>query len=317
MKVGIQLHSDRGADATLDEARLADEQGFDSVWLFDHLLGFRGTHVPTEPLDSFTLMTAVGAVTSRVRLAWAMLNPSFRNAAVLAKMLATLDVITHGRVICSLGAGWFEEEYRAYDLHFFEHHADRIRHEREVVLLLKELWTHPAPHQVTFEGEFVKARNLAFNPAPVQQPHPPIWIGGDSDDTLSLVKEAADGWVMLRSGNPQTLASVLSSSDWPTRPMTVARTAQVYVGLTHDSAVDQARAAVESGQAGQAKSLEELLKIAVVGTPEECIQRFDEMESWGINYLRLGFWSEAQQRLFAETALPRMLERPSLVPTRG
>jgi alkanesulfonate monooxygenase SsuD/methylene tetrahydromethanopterin reductase-like flavin-dependent oxidoreductase (luciferase family) len=87
MKFGIQLHSDRGADTVLREARLADEQGFDSVWLFDHLLGFRGTPVPHEPLDSFTLMTAVGAVPSRVRLAWAMLNPSFRNPAVLAKML--------------------------------------------------------------------------------------------------------------------------------------------------------------------------------------------------------------------------------------
>jgi alkanesulfonate monooxygenase SsuD/methylene tetrahydromethanopterin reductase-like flavin-dependent oxidoreductase (luciferase family) len=311
MKFGIQLHGDRGADATLREARLADEQGFDSVWLFDHLLGIRGTPVPNEPLDSFTLMTAVGAVTSRVRLAWAMLNPSFRNAAVLAKMLATLDVITHGRVICSLGAGWFEEEYRAYDLHFFEDHTNRIGHEREVALLLKELWSHPAPEQVTFEGEFVRARDLAFNPAPVQQPHPPIWIGGDSDDTLSLIREVADGWVMLRSGNPETLARVLSHPDWPTRPMTVARTAQVYIGSTHDAAVDQAHQAVESGQAGQARSLDELLKIAVVGTPEECVRRFDEMESWGINYLRLGFWSLEQQALFAHTTLTTLLSAPA------
>src|SRR5262245_51749519 len=189
MKFGIQLHSDRGADAALGEARLADAQGFDSVWLFDHLIDFRGKNGPDEPLDCLTLMTAIGAVTSHVRLAWAMLNPSFRNPAVLAKMLATLDVITHGRVICSLGAGWFEEEYHAYDLRFFADHADRIRHEREVVLLLKELWTRPAPERVTFEGEFVRTRELAFNPQPAQRPHPPIWIGGDSDDTLSLVKE--------------------------------------------------------------------------------------------------------------------------------
>src|SRR6188768_3024929 len=108
MQYGLQLHSERGSDAVLREARLADAQGFDSVWLFDHLLGTRGDPQPSEPLDSLTLMIAVGAVTERVRLAWAMLNPSFRNPAVLAKMLATLDVITHGRVICSLGAGWFE-----------------------------------------------------------------------------------------------------------------------------------------------------------------------------------------------------------------
>jgi alkanesulfonate monooxygenase SsuD/methylene tetrahydromethanopterin reductase-like flavin-dependent oxidoreductase (luciferase family) len=315
MKFGIQLHGDRGADAVLREARLADEQGFDSVWLFDHLLGFRGTHVPHEPLDSFTLMTAVGAVTSRVRLAWAMLNPSFRNPAVLAKMLATLDVITHGRVICSLGAGWFEEEYRAYDLQFFDDHADRIRHEREVALLLKELWTHPAPERVTFDGEYVHVRELAFNPQPIQQPYPPIWIGGDSEDTLAVVKEVADGWVMLRSGNPETLSEVLSSADWPTRPMTVARTVSVYIGSTREAALAEVQQAVAAGQSGQARTLEDVLKVAVIGTPEECLQRFEEMATWGINYLRLGFWSEAQQELFARTALPQLLERDALVTT--
>src|SRR5438067_961963 len=144
MHFGMQLHGERGADYVLAEARQADAQGFDSVWLFDHLMGFRGTQVSHEPLDSFTLMTAVGAVTSRVRLAWAMLNPSFRNPAVLAKMLATLDVITHGRVICTLGAGWFKDEYVAYDLPFLDDHDQRLEHEREVIQLLRELWSHPA-----------------------------------------------------------------------------------------------------------------------------------------------------------------------------
>ncbi len=306
MHYGLQLHSDRGADAVLREARLADEQGFDSVWLFDHLLGLGGSNKPDEPLDSLTLMIAVGAVTSRVRLAWAMLNPSFRNPAVLAKMLATLDVLTHGRVICSLGAGWFEDEYRAYDLHFFEDHADRIRHARECALLMRELWTHPAPATTTFAGQFVRVTELAFNPAPVQKPHPPIWFGGDSEDTLALVKEIADGWVMLRSGNPETLSKVLGADDWPRdRPMTVARTASVYVGTSAEAALEEARQAVEAGRSGPARTLEDVQKTAFIGTPDELQRRFAELESWSINYLRLSFWTEAQQTLFAETALPR------------
>ena len=128
MKFGIQLHQDRGVDAVLAEARLADTQGFDSVWLFDHLMGFRpgATHVPNEPLETFTLMTAVGAVTERVRLAFATLNLSFRHPPVLAKMLATLDQITHGRVICSIGAGWFEDECNAYGLPFVADHDERM-----------------------------------------------------------------------------------------------------------------------------------------------------------------------------------------------
>jgi alkanesulfonate monooxygenase SsuD/methylene tetrahydromethanopterin reductase-like flavin-dependent oxidoreductase (luciferase family) len=304
MHFGLQLHSDRGADAVLREARLADEQGFDSVWLFDHLMGIRGAQSPDEPLDSLTLMIAVGAVTSRVRLAWAMLNPSFRNPAVLAKTLATLDVITHGRVICTLGAGWFEEEYRAYDLQFFEDHAERIAHEREVALLLRELWTRPAPERVTFTGKYVRVAELPFNPAPVQKPHPPIWFGGDSEDTLALVRELGDGWVMLRSGNPETLGRILGAPDWPReRPVTVARTCSVYVGPTYETALDEARRAVDAGQSGPARSLEDVLKTAIIGTSDQVLERFDEMERWGINYLRLSFWSEAQQTSFARAAL--------------
>ena len=304
MQFGMQLHGERGADVVLREAQQADDQGFDSVWLFDHLMGFRGSQSPDEPLDSFTLMTAEGARTTRVRLAWAMLNPSFRNPAVLAKMLATLDVITGGRVICTLGAGWFEEEYRAYDLPFHEDHDERIAHEREVVLLLKELWTHPAPERVTFEGRYVRAHDLPFNPAPVQRPHPPIWIGGDSERTLGLVKELADGWVMLRSGNPETLAKVLGAPDWPVRPMAVARTAQVYVAATREEAEADARRAFEAGLAGTAQSAEALLQSGVIGTPAECVAHFEEMASWGLNYLRVGFADEERQERFATQVFP-------------
>ena len=168
-------------------------------------------------------------MTSRTRLAWAMLNPSFHFPAVLAKRLSTLDHITHGRVICTLGAGWFKEEYRAYNVPLVDDHDERIEHEREVIRLLKELWTHPAPHKVTFAGKYVQCTDLPFNPAPFQHPHPPIWIGGDSDATLGLVKELADGWVMLTSGNPETLQRVRSAPDWPTRPMTLVRNAWVFV----------------------------------------------------------------------------------------
>src|SRR5262245_25426888 len=184
---GLQLHADRGADAILAEARSADAQGFDSVWTGDHLLGIRGDPVPDGPLETWTLMTAIGAATERVRIGFAMLNPSFRNPALLAKMLATLDQITHGRVICTLDGGWFEGEYPAYNVPFTADHDARIAHEREVALLLKELWTQPAPHRTTFSGEYLSVSDLPFNPQPYQQPHPPIWIGGNSPVTQALV----------------------------------------------------------------------------------------------------------------------------------
>jgi alkanesulfonate monooxygenase SsuD/methylene tetrahydromethanopterin reductase-like flavin-dependent oxidoreductase (luciferase family) len=311
MKFGMLLHQERGADAVLEEARLADAQGFDSVWLFDHLMGFRpgAAHLANEPLETFTLMTAVGAVTQRVRLAFAMLNLSFRQPAVLAKMLSTLDQITHGRVICSIGAGWFEDECRAYGIPFVADHDERVAREREIALLCKELWTHPAPQRTTFEGQYVHVQELPFNPAPYQQPHPPIWIGGDSEATVALAKEVGDGWVMLRSGTPDILAQVTSASDWPTRPMTLVRNATIYVDRDHATAVDAARRVFESGGAGPAPSLEAYLQNAIVGTPEECLAGIAELESWCINYLRLGFPSLDHQIRFAQALLPVVQHR--------
>ncbi len=316
MRFGIQLHQERGADAVLEEAQQADAQGFDSVWLYDHLMGFRPGVPPAthEPLESFTLMTAVGAVTQRVRLAFATLNLTFRHPPVLAKMLATLDQITHGRVICSIGAGWFEEECRAYDLPFVADHDERIVREREIALLFKQLWTHPAPELTTFSGQYVRVHELPFNPAPYQRPHPPIWIGGDSEATIELAKEVGDGWIMLRSGTPEILGRVLAALDWPERPMTLARNATIFVGDTLQAAVDDATRVFESGRAGPAPSLDAFLKNAIVGTPETCVARVEEIGSWGITYLRLNFPSLEHQAQFARMVLPLVGRPPARHP---
>jgi alkanesulfonate monooxygenase SsuD/methylene tetrahydromethanopterin reductase-like flavin-dependent oxidoreductase (luciferase family) len=302
MRVGMLLHPERGVDAVLDEARSADQQGFDSVWLFDHLMDIRGSQGPDGPMDSFVLMTAIGAVTTRTRLAWAMLNPSFDYPTVLAKRLATLDHITHGRVICTLGAGWFKDEYAAYDIPLLDDHDERIAQEREIILLLKQLWTHPAPEKVTFEGLYVRCFDLQFNPAPFQQPHPPIWVGGDSPATLALVKEQADGWVMLSSGNPETLGRVLGEVDWPSRPMTLVRNAWIFAAETESSAIEQATQAFTAG--GIRGTLDDFLRTSVLGTPEQCAARLREIESWGINYVRAAFASEEQQAIAARLVLP-------------
>jgi alkanesulfonate monooxygenase SsuD/methylene tetrahydromethanopterin reductase-like flavin-dependent oxidoreductase (luciferase family) len=270
LHLGLQLHADRGADAVLEEARLADAQGFLSVWTGDHLLTIRGEPHPEQGLETWTLMTAIGAVTQHVQIAFAMLNPSFRNPALLAKMISTLDRITHGRVVCALGAGWFQDEYTAYDIPFIHDHDTRIAHEREVALLLKELWTHPAPAKTTYEGTYATVKDLAFAPAPIQQPHPPIWIGGNSAATQALVKEFADGWVLLSAGDVRpVLQEAFAAPDWPKRPL-----------------------AIVSG--------------ATLG-PDESIAEFaarvDAMADWGVTHVRLTFPTVEQQTAFAEAKL--------------
>ena len=310
MKFGLQLHQERGVEEVFEEARLADAQGYDSIWLFDHLMDVTGKDGKDGPLDSFTLMTALGTLTKRTRLAWAMLNLGFRSPALLAKMLATLDLISGGRVVASVGAGWFEAEYKAYNIPLIEDHDGRVTYGREVLDLMKQLWTQPAPHKVTYEGEYVQVRDLPFNPAPLQKPHPPIWVGGDSEETLKTVKQFADGWVMLRSGTPEILSKVRSAPDWPQREMTLVKNIRLYVGSTHEEALADAEREYEmtasAAGAGREPSREDFIGGAVLGTPDECLRQLAEMESWGINYARLNYLVLANQEKVANLLSPRL-----------
>lgn len=299
------------AGEILEQARAADRQGFASVWLGDHLIDYHGEpYAPEGPLESFTLMTAIGAVTSRIRLAWGMLNPSFRNPAVLAKMLATLDQITEGRVICSLGAGWLKPEYEAYDVPFIEDHGERIAHERELVQLLKQLWTHPAPEHVTFEGQYIRVRDLAFNPVPHQRPHPPIWIGGDSDATVALALDLGDGWVPLMRGQPDIVRELRAGPLWPDRPISVVRLTRLLVADTFDAVLPEAEEAYEivrnTATLQPPPTFEEFLASEVIGTPEDCLQRLADMEEAGIDHHLVTFETADQQERAARLLLPHL-----------
>ena len=310
-RVGLFINppAETTADAIVKQAVDADEQGFDSVWLGDHLIDYRGEPFIAEgPVDSFTVSTAIGALTKRIRLAWGMLNPSFRNPAHLAKMLSTLDQLTRGRVICSIGAGWLEPEYIAYDIPFIDDHDERIAHEREVVLLLKELWMRPAPEQVTFEGKHVRTRELAFNPAPFQKPHPPIWIGGDSEATVALAKELGDGWVPLSRGEPAIVEELRAAPDWPTRPMTIVRITWMLVAESRQAVLPEAEQAYEkvrnTATLQAPESFDEFLAREVIGTPAECVARVAELERAGIDYHLVTFANDEQQARAARLLLP-------------
>ena len=315
-KVGVFINPEPQTPVSeiLAQAQAADRQGFDSAWLGDHLIDYRDRVAPEGPPDSFTVATAIGATTTRIRLAWGMLNPSFRNPALLAKMLATLDHITNGRVICSLGAGWLQPEYEQYDVPFIADHDERIAHEGEVVDLLKKLWTRPAPERVTYEGEYVRVRELAFNPAPVQRPHPPIWIGGDSEATLSLALEN-DGWVPLMRGQPDVLRELRAEPSWPGRPFTVVRLTRLLVGETSDAVLPEAEAAYEvvrnTATLQPPPTFEDFLASEVIGAPEDCAQRIEEMEQAGIDYHLVTFESADQQERAARLLLP-LLEREAV-----
>jgi alkanesulfonate monooxygenase SsuD/methylene tetrahydromethanopterin reductase-like flavin-dependent oxidoreductase (luciferase family) len=309
----MQLHADRGYDAVIEEARRADEQGFDSVWLSDHIMATSGAHKPDGPLDLFLLMTAVAAVTQRTRLAWASLNLTLRPPLLFAKMLTTLDVISHGRVICSFGSGWNKDEWTLYNLPLIDDHDERAEYARELILLFKQMWTHPAPEVTYFDGKHIKVEGLPFNPAPVQQPYPPIWIGGESEATMQTAKQLCDGWMPLSAGgSKEKLTALTSAPDWPARPFSVVKGARIVVRPTRDEALKVAEAEYKATKAALPQFVppmfEEFVEREIVGAPNDCLKRIAEIESWGANYLRVNFPSEESQDAVAELLLSHLDE---------
>jgi probable F420-dependent oxidoreductase len=186
IKFGIFLPT-----ADFDQARAvaerADTQGFHSVSINDH---FFAPGQPTEApqLECFTTLSAIAAVTKRVRIAPAMAAMSFRNPALLAKMASTLDVISHGRFTLGVGAGWLRDEYHAHD-YPYPTNRQRLDQLSEGLKLIKAMWTQEAP---TYHGPFFKVEKAYNHPRPVQQPYPPIMIGGSGRKLLEISAREAD-----------------------------------------------------------------------------------------------------------------------------
>lgn len=177
------------AEAMLKTAALAEHLGFHSLWLFDHMWQ---PYLPeADCFDCAVMMSAIAARTERLRIGTLVMCNSFRNPALLAKMLATIDHVSGGRLEVGMGAGWAEEEYRAYGYEF-PPIAVRLRQLSESLRILKAMFTESRP---SFHGRYYSIVEAPNNPKPVQKPHPPITVGGTGEKVLlRIVARYADRW---------------------------------------------------------------------------------------------------------------------------
>ena len=188
MHIGVVLPQ-VGADwdLCLTYARHAEEAGADSVWVVDHVIGFPPTR---GILEAWSVMAALAAATERVQIGAQVLCQSFRNPALLAKMAATTDRISGGRLRMLIGAGWFETEYDQFGWDF-PAPGVRIEQLRDTVRILKGLL---GPHEAfTYEGKHYSVRDAVNLPLPVQEPLA-IEIGGAGDRLMRTVVQMGDGW---------------------------------------------------------------------------------------------------------------------------
>jgi F420-dependent oxidoreductase-like protein len=184
--VGIPDPEEKWA-VTVEVAELADELGYDSIWVYDH---FHNVPVPAHEtmFECWTTLAALSQRTSRVRLGQMVSCALYRNPGMIAKITSNIDVISGGRLDWGIGAGWYDGEFKAYG-YDYPSNADRIRMLRETVEIVKLMWSESEAH---YDGRHFTIAGAQCDPKPLQQPHPPIWIGGGGEQlTLRVVARHA------------------------------------------------------------------------------------------------------------------------------
>ncbi len=188
---GIFLSTSYDWESNRDLTLEAERLGYDTVYMTDHL-----TAGQTPRIESLSTIAALSSITEKVRFGEMTLCYAFRNPALLAKIGATIDTISRGRFELGIGAGWCKEEFESYGYPFLGY-KERVKALREAVTIIRKMWTEDTP---TFEGEYFKIKDAYCEPKPVQEPHPPIMIGGEGKRLLRVAAEVGDKYNTLRPG---------------------------------------------------------------------------------------------------------------------
>ncbi|MDQ4144149.1 MAG: TIGR03560 family F420-dependent LLM class oxidoreductase [Actinomycetota bacterium] len=177
-------------DEIVDRVRFAEDAGFEGAWVFDHFKAMYGD--PKGPcFEAWTLLAGLAAKTSRVRLGTLVTGITYRPPSILATEAVTIDHISNGRIELAVGAAWFEVEHRELGIRY-PPNAERARRLEEAVLVMKLLMTED---DASFDGRFYRLEGASYNPKPVQDPHPPLWIGANGEKLmLPIVGRHAGAW---------------------------------------------------------------------------------------------------------------------------
>lgn len=267
-------------DVVLECERL----GYDSVWLDDHLM-FEKRGI----LECWTTLSALAASTSKIRLGTMMLCNGFRNPAVLAKMTATLDVISNGRLEFGIGAGAQKDEHVAYGIPFLKPYA-RISRLKEAVEIIKKMWTE---EKTSYEGKYYRTSEAVCEPKPVQKLHPPITIGGSGEKfTLKVVAQHADrfDWGYIPLELYEHKLEVLKGHckavgrDFCEIEKSCWLGGQMFLFPSQEEVDEKVRQLKPKNV-----SMEDFQKISFVVTPDDCKQEILEYASKGVTYFMLFF----------------------------
>jgi F420-dependent oxidoreductase-like protein len=285
MKVGLQIPNfsfgtpdGQMFEQIVDRARAAEESGFDSVWVMDHFYQLPALGGPSQPmLEAYTLLGAIGARTSRVKLGTLVTGVTYRNPAILAKTVTTLDVITGGRAILGIGAAWYDVEHDGLGVDY-PSDGDRLDRLEEAVRICRAMFRDERP---TFTGRYFRTNDAWNVPPPMQPGGPPILIGGGGEKrTLRLVARYADfcnviGDLATIRRKVDVLRRHCESEGRDPTEVTVSRLSTLVLTDSEDETV--ATRAFLRDAVGEESGFN-------VGREEEILEQLEELRSAGVDY---------------------------------
>ncbi len=291
-----------------------ESAGFESLWVYDH---FHTVPVPTQEVtyEAWTLMAALSTVTSTVRLGQMCTANGYRNPAYLAKVAASIDVISGGRLEMGIGAGWYEHEYDGYG-YPFPKPSVRIGELGEAVEIMRAMWTQDEVH---FDGKYYQLKGAICSPKPIQRPHIPLWIAGGGEQlTLRVAAEHASYTNFASSpeefahksdilrAHCRDLGRDFDQIVRTTNLNTVCAATEAEVEASLDSIESHYARFVSSERAARIRSD----FAAMAGTPEQLVEKLREWEAVGMTYAIHYFAGAATDRsgieLFAREVIPAL-----------
>jgi len=286
-------------------AREFDALGFDSLWVCDHVYGVPLPNLPI--LEAWTQLAAVAAITERAKLGTLVTPPFFRNPAILAKQIATIDQIAPGRVIAGLGAGWFAPEFEQTGC-AFPGTRERLRALEEMVEILKRMWTE---EKASFAGRYFSVQEALCEPKPEKPPE--ILIGGGGEQVLmGIAAKHADTWNNMAVFQAQLAGKVEAlrrrCDDLGRDPDSIEISQQCVVVIAEDdtgarSALEKAKK-VYGGHMGGA-----IEEHGIWGTPDQVLEKIHRHRELGVSLFVIEFFGRDTRdpaRLFAETVMKEL-----------
>ena len=298
MEFGFQVRTSRAGtspEGLIRQAQLGEALGFDIVAVPDHVVvprtikstypyskdGSFGGAAAGECLEQLTVCMFLAAHTSRIRVLTSVMVMPHRPPVLAAKILATIDVLSRGRLIVGVGAGWMKEEFEALGAPPYEHRGTVVV---EYLQAFRELWTADNP---VFEGKYARVSDVKFLPKPVQKPHPPIWVGGESPAALRRAGRLGNAWYPI-GNNPSfpmdTIARLEQALDAVRGHAEASGRHRDEVGLAYNAQWHNDRTA-STAHGGQRPLLS--------GSPEQVAADIRKLNEIGVQHLIVGFGGES------------------------